>query len=276
MTAPGPLTERTSGVAALQRVVDVALIVGGIYVAAWLYRQPFSTPYTMTAAIAASAFLLFAEFNGLYRTESTVRFSTEIFGFVVTWGGVFCGLLGLAFATKTSAFFSRAIILGWAVGVPVTACVLRVGLRALLRHLRRRGVNTQAVAIAGCTPVAVRLLECFRDDPTLGFVVSGVYDDRSAPRRCAEVETLAPVIGALSDVVEAARNRKIDVVYVTLPMRAEARTIELIRRLADTTATVYFVRISSCSTYCMRAGVRSVMSPCSAFSIRRFRGPAAG
>jgi putative colanic acid biosynthesis UDP-glucose lipid carrier transferase len=195
----------------------------------------------MTAAIAAAAFLLFAEFNGLYRTESTVRLSTEVFGLVVTWGGVFCGLLGLAFATKTSAFFSRAIILGWAVGVPVAACVWRVGLRTLLRHLRRRGVNTQSVAIAGCTPVAVRLLECFRDDPTLGFVVYGVYDDRSAPRRCAEVETIAPVIGALADLVDAARTRKIDVIYITLPMRAEARTIELIRRLADTTATVYFV-----------------------------------
>lgn len=241
MNSPGPLRERTSGVAAIQRIIDVSIIVGGLFLSTEFFRQPWTSTYTMTAAIAGAAFLLLAEFNGLYRSSGTVRLSTEVVQLTITWVVVFSGLLSLAFATKTSAEFSRVIILSWVHAVPLVAAVVRLLIRSLLRNLRRRGVNTQTVAIAGCTPMAERLIESFKEDPTLGIVVRGIYDDRSPPRRYSGVERLAPVIGDLALLVDEARSGRVDVVYITLPMRAEARTTELIRRLADTTATVYFV-----------------------------------
>jgi len=241
LNAPGPLRERSSGIAAVQRILDVVIIVGGLYLSSAVFQGPWTLTYTMTAGIAGAAFLLLAEFNGLYRAPSTVRLSTELVQLTITWVLVFCGLLSLAFATKTSAVFSRVIILSWVNSVPVVAGALRLAMRSFLRSLRSRGVNTQTVAIAGCTPMAERLIESFREDPTLGIVVRGVYDDRSAPRRYSGLEKLASVVGDLSHLVTEARDGLVDVVYIALPMRAEARTTELIRRLADTTATVYFV-----------------------------------
>jgi putative colanic acid biosynthesis UDP-glucose lipid carrier transferase len=41
--------------------------------------------------------------------------------------------------------------------------------------------------------------------------------------------------------VEDARAGAVDIVYITLPLRAEHRITSLITRLADTTATVYIV-----------------------------------
>lgn len=241
MSSQGPIKEQASGVVALVRAIDVLVVVGGLRLSAAVYGQLWQTTYTIAALVGGGVFVLVAGTSGLYRARLTTRLSTESAQFVMIWAVVFSCLVTLAFATKTSVDYSRVTVFGWAAAVPVLGIGCRIGLRAGLRNLRRRGINTQSVAIAGCTAMAERLLESFRADPTLGFVVYGVFDDRSAPRRHAGVEAMAPVMGDLSMLVQAAKDGNTDVVYITLPMRAEARTTELIRRLADTTATVYFV-----------------------------------
>lgn len=224
----------------LQRLVDAAIVAGVLAVVASTYGVHWTPAYTYSATLAGAGFLLLAEFNGLYRLSINARFATELAQVTTTWIVVIAGLLSLAFVTKTSAEFSRVTITGWVLGVPPCIGIWRILLRSIMRDLRRRGISTQTVAIAGCTPVAQQLLESFRSDPTLGIVIRGVYDDRAAPRRHRGIEQLAPVQGDLALLVEDARQGKVDVVYVALPLRAEIRSAELIRRLADTTATVYF------------------------------------
>src|SRR4029077_15912476 len=47
------------------------------------------------------------------------------------------------------------------------------------------------------------------------------------------------VCGGFDVLVEQARRREIDMIYIALPPRAEPRINALIRRLSDTTASVY-------------------------------------
>jgi putative colanic acid biosynthesis UDP-glucose lipid carrier transferase len=150
-------------------------------------------------------------------------------------------MLSLAFASKTTAEYSRVTVTGWVLATPVAIGVFRFTLRRLLKNLRRRGIYTQTVAIAGCTAAAERLISAFQSEPALGYVLRGIYDDRAAPRRFAGAEQLAEVRGTLSDLVADARDGRIDAVYIALPLRAEVRSAELVRRLADTTASVFFV-----------------------------------
>jgi putative colanic acid biosynthesis UDP-glucose lipid carrier transferase len=49
------------------------------------------------------------------------------------------------------------------------------------------------------------------------------------------------VLGTLDDLVEQAREGKIEIVYITLPLRAEERIRRLIAKLSETTASVYVV-----------------------------------
>lgn len=224
----------------MQRLGDVALIVGVLWVATYAYRTGWSTHYTFAAIMAGVTFLALAEFNGLYRNRDG-HLSAELTQTTTTWVVTVAAMLSLGFATKTSAEFSRVVTTAWGIAVPPAILIWHVTLRASLRQLRSRGIQTQTVAIAGCTPIAGRLLEAFGADPSLGIVVRGVYDDRSAPRRHQEVDKLCDVRGNLTDLVDDARDGRIDVVYITLPLRAELRSADLIRRLADTTATVFYV-----------------------------------
>lgn len=241
MPPAGTLREHASSAVVVSRLVDASCIGACLVASAWVYAKPWIVPDVIALVGAVGAFLLAAEFNGLYRQPSGTAWIKEFRLILVIWLMTLSGLIALAFVTKTSADFSRVVVTLWAGATPLMLGGWRLALRRLLRSLRTKGIQTQTVAIAGATPVALRLVEAIRHDPTLGLVVRGVYDDRGAPRRNQDIEEIAPFIGNLDLLVQDAKESKIDAVYIALPMRAEVRAAELIRRLADTTATVCFV-----------------------------------
>jgi len=75
-------------------------------------------------------------------------------------------------------------------------------------------------------------------DPSLGLQVKGLYDDRSVSR---DDELSCSIIGCSDELVKKVQAGLIDLVYITLPMKAESRIREVIDKLSDTTATVYLV-----------------------------------
>ncbi|MGC4069136.1 MAG: undecaprenyl-phosphate glucose phosphotransferase [Polyangiaceae bacterium] len=212
MLQAGPIRERSTGISVLQRLGDTALIVCSLLVTVGLYKATWSAAYTTACVMGVAGYLLLAEFNGLYRLTHNVRATAELAQVATTWIVVVGGLLSLAFATKTTAEYSRVAITGWVLSAPVVVGCFRLVLRSVLKSLRARGIYTQTVAIAGCTPAAERLLSALLSDPTLGFVLRGVYDDRAAPRRYQGVERLADIIGDLQALVSDARDGRIDIV----------------------------------------------------------------
>lgn len=225
----------------MARIADALIIGFCLFMTAGLYDQAWTPAYVVAAILAVGGFLLVAELTGLYRQPYAARRGTEFGQILVTWAILVAGLISFAFATKTSTQYSRLVVTGWGFGTPLLLETWRLAHYRMLRSLRLRGIQTQTVAIAGCTPVAQRLVSAILNDPTQGLVVRGIYDDRGAHRRFQGAEKLVPFVGSLDQLVETARQGHVDAVYITLPMRAEARAAELIRRLADTTATVCFV-----------------------------------
>lgn len=241
MAKPGVLTEQTPGLAIVQRLVDALVVFGCGYVPAVLYNPVWFDEYTLAFVTAVAVYHLVAEFNGLYRPRAGPHTGTEIRQALVNWGIVVAILLLLAFGTQKSERYSRVASTIWFVTTPVVLALWRVAYRRVLGRLRAQGHAAHLVAVAGCTPIAERLLRFIITDPSLGMAIHGVYDDRLTSRRHELPGDLARVVGTLDDLVEDARRGTVDYVFVTLPMRAEARAANIIRRLADTTATVLYV-----------------------------------
>ena len=149
-------------------------------------------------------------------------------------------LVLLAFSTKTSAHYSRVTSFSWFLLSPFALYGWRLGARALLRHLRARGWNVKRAAILGASGNADPVARHIREQPWLGIEVVGLYDDRASTARREPAESLA-YLGNLAALVSACKAGQIDVVYVTLPLRAEDRTARMLRALADTTVTVYLL-----------------------------------
>lgn len=241
-TERGRIRPHHSKLVLLFRVADaawIAVVHCGVYLlhdaSGWEARD------TVATVAAMLAFLLVAEASGLYTAWRGVPLRQELVRVGLAWGVVVTALLFSAFALKETASFSRVITLGWFVGAPVAIGAWRAVVRVSLQEARRRGRNTRRVAIVGLTEMGERVALRIRAAPWLGMQLAGFYEDRAAERCHAIPERLGRRAGSLDDLVREARVGRVDLVYLALPLRAEPRVHDLIRRLADTTASVYFV-----------------------------------
>ena len=237
----GPLRPPGGAVALLQRLFDALWIVVAHYVACWLYPQQWSTLNTAASLVAIFTFELMAEVHGLYRSWQGVPARREMVATLAAWTFSIPVLLFLAFVTKTSELFSRFISLVWFFGAAILLVTWRLSMRAMMYEMRKRRGNTRAVAIAGATEIALNLAKTIHAEPYSGMRLVGFYDDRNSDRRVAVPDEFGGVVGDLSQLVSEARKGNIDIVYISLPLRAESRINSLVRKLGDTTVTAYVI-----------------------------------
>ncbi len=199
-------------------------------------------PDTVATLLAILAYLLVGEATGLYQTWRGVPFRKQMVRIWATWLPVVPLLLGLAFALKITEGFSRATTIAWFVGAPASLTVMRYVTRQFLRRMRESGRNLRTVAIVGVTEIGRTLGARIRSSRHLGMQLLGFFDDRT-PERLPDLadDEVDQLVGTFDDVVERSRTGEIDTVYLALPLRAEPRVQELLRRLADTTVSVYLV-----------------------------------
>jgi putative colanic acid biosynthesis UDP-glucose lipid carrier transferase len=76
----------------------------------------------------------------------------------------------------------------------------------------------------------------------MGLRFQGIFDDRAhSPERLPR-DLPGPLLGTVADLVEKAKQRKVDIVYVTaIPISDQKRMTALLDTLSDTTVSVYIV-----------------------------------
>ena len=256
----GPLRAHGGSVAMLQRVLDAFWIFCAHYVAYLLYpsitrvvaalgiavpaggiEQDWTTQDTLASVTAIVTFQVMAEAHGLYRSWQGIPLRRELITTLVAWLMSIPVLLFTAFVTKTSEGYSRSVSLVWFFGAASALTIWRMGMRAAAFELRRRGGNTRNVAIAGATEIALSVAKTISEEPYSGMRLVGFYDDRNSDRRTAVPEQFGGVIGDLNQLVTDAREGKVDIVYISLPLRAESRINTLVRKLGDTTVSAYVI-----------------------------------
>ena len=237
----GPLHRLETWVCAVQRLVDIVIIIGAQAIAHAVIGKPWAPETTIITLIALLVFGLAAEVGGLYRPWRTGTILRETKNALLAWVTVPPALFALWFLTKTTADYSRVASSAWFALAPMLLCAVRVGLPVVLRLMRIQGRNICRVAIFGCNEDAERLADAFHSLPSLGIRLSGIYDDRSEDRRHPRLPPGCAVVGGCEDLVRACRQDELDAVYIALPLRAELRTGQILAALADTTVSVYLV-----------------------------------
>ncbi len=226
------------------RFLDAGLIFVAHYIATFFRDTwPLLNPQLLIGTLVAVAvFSIVADANGLYR--STLRSApskVELGKVWLSWGFTPPVLLTLAFITKTGEGYSRIVSSVWFLLAPTLISVVRVGSRLVAGELHRRGVATRSVHIVGATKMGAMIAQRIMDDPASGMRVEGYFDDRDPERLVPMPERLGPPMGRLPELLELAREGEVDIVYIALPLRAESRISDIVRKLADSTASVYVV-----------------------------------
>jgi len=235
----GLIRPHTPEISALQRLLDALLIIGSFHLIAWFYDVPLEKYQIGFAVIAALCFYVVGQGRGIYGSWRIGTIKSEIVEIILIWTVAFVLVLVMAFVTKTSANFSRRVVLTWLIISPSLLVVTRLSVRMLLHELRRHGRNTRSVAIVGTSRVARQMVENINATPWTGLVFKGFYDDLSVERLSPEPSSV--LAGDLSELLVLAHAGKIDAVYIALPMQDEQRIIDLANRFADSTVSLYLL-----------------------------------
>lgn len=218
-------------VALLKLILDPAVAIGTLMLVVKIYGEEFSSPYFVLSLILFSL-----SFPGRWAEPNLKSFGNEI---VMPWLITVAILFLLGFATGYVDAFPESVLLTWGLATPVLLFVAhKIGHRVMPRILEMEGGMRQAVII-GVNDLGLKFAKELTTGTHLGITFKGFYDDRAAKRLNEAAQE--KLLGNIDEMVCAARNGAIDLVYITLPMASQPRILQLLDDLRDTTASVYFV-----------------------------------
>jgi putative colanic acid biosynthesis UDP-glucose lipid carrier transferase len=217
------------------KVLDAAsavLLLGFWQIA---YQQRFfeSPEFQIMGLLIVLLSPLCLEITGVYRSWLASRLRLEARSLLLGCALVYLCLMAIGYAFKTSAVFSRVIVVAWMLSWPMALFTVR----AALRRLTLNGRSNRTAIIVGAGELGVSVAQYFAENTWLGIGVEGFFDDK----KTGNVHGNGKVLGRLEIVADHVRDGHVDFVYVALPMRAEEKIKRLVTELADSTTTVYLV-----------------------------------
>lgn len=238
----GILRPHQASISILQRVLDLLVIISGMSLVTALNGVHLDNEHIIITLLALVIFYLFSDLGQMYASWRGERIREELRKVCGIWAMSFIGVFLVDYFLVDMSLLKDSDFLQWFTLVLVSLCGYRVCLRSALNTLRRQGFNTRSVAIAGAGPLGQRLASNIAGAPWMGLDLLGFFDDkRRDPVRLAGRKVRLPISGSLETLVDQARAGQIDRVYITLPMRSEARIKWLVEHLSDTTVSVYIV-----------------------------------
>ena len=236
----GIIRPYTNSFAIIYRCIDSGIIFLSLWLCIVYYEQAMTQNYLIAAFIAVCIFWLTAESQDLYRSRRTI--STKEMIFIVCNCWVSCVIILFAveyiFNGNSNEPVSRPIITSWLLLVLMILIGWRLFFRQLLFFIRRKHFNTRSVIILCYNEAGKILIEKIKRNPQLGLDLVGVYDDRSKIRNDTNQLYLS---GTVDDAIEYDKKYGVDRIYIALPLRAEKRIKELLKKLTDSSATVYLL-----------------------------------
>ena len=215
------------------RMVEFALIalVGtAIYFYYVIAAEGFAWRYV--AAIGSIVVLSMFAFQAadIYQVQAFRGHEKQYMRLASAWSVVFLLVIGASFFAKAGEQFSRA----WLGSFYVIGLLTLIGFRRLLfiavRRWTREGRLTRRTAIVGGGEMGTSLIAALRQQKDSGVELIGLFDDRGDDRSSAECAGQRK-LGTVDDLVEFGRRTRVDLVIFSLPISAETRILQMLKKL---------------------------------------------
>jgi len=229
------LKTNASLISMVQRLTDIFIIFFGLYFVCFVHSQKFIASHLLIFLVSIVVFQMIGGITDFYRSWRGVKLSSELLLILKNWTLsliITSGIIALLDSNDIELY----TFLQWYVFVVIGVSISRCSIRYFARIVRNLGYNTRTVAIVGSLPVGINLARGFNDQPWLGFIVTGVYNDQPIEN----VKDI-PYIGDFEKLVEDAKCGKIARVYISMAMSDELKIKEIVASLADTTCSVMLI-----------------------------------
>ena len=199
----------------------------------WVYlAQQFGllSAYAVTIpGIAALTVIIFRALD-LYHVGALRLLVVKGVRLAFGWIAAFMAALAIIFFMKLEGIFSRVFFASWVVVGFACLLAFRFLVQMFVRQLTRQGRLERRTAIVGGGAAGETLIHALSQQPDSDLRICGVFDDRNDDRS-SELVAGFPKLGNIDDLVEFARRTKLDLVVFALPVSAEARLLQMLRKL---------------------------------------------
>ena len=208
-------------------VAAVGLAIHAIYV---LPSEGFGWHYGVaTGAIALMSVVSFQAAD-IYQVQAFRGYEKQYMRLASAWSLVFLLLIGVSFFAKLGEQFSRVWLGSFYVAGLLALILFRRALFLLVRRWTEKGYLTLRTVIVGGGDAGASVINELKRQKNLGIQIIGVFDDRGDNRSGAEIAG-EPKLGRVDDLVEFGRLTRVDLVIFALPVSAEGRILEMLKKL---------------------------------------------
>jgi Undecaprenyl-phosphate glucose phosphotransferase len=182
-----------------------------------------------TFAIALLSMLAF-QVADIYQVQAFRGHEKQYMRLASAWSVVFLLVIGTSFFAKAGEMFSRVWLGAFYVGGLAALIVSRRLLFLLVRKWTHEGRLTRRTVIVGGDGYGAHVIEDLRRQKDTGVKIIGLFDDRGDERsadECAGERKL----GTVDDLVEFGRRTRVDLVIFSLPISAEGRILQMLKKL---------------------------------------------
>ena len=234
--------------AALFLATDLAATFAALVAAYWLRFEAEIIPVTKGVP-AASAYLrlfpfiavlwpLVYYFHGLYQVRRN-RSSVEE-GLAVLVATALATLLLIGIATFSRGFdYSRAVLVLFFVSDVLFVFAGRTAIRRYLEEAWRHGYGVRRVLVVGAGRLGRAVVDKLAEHPESGLRSVGFVDDD--PEKLGASYRGVPILGATADAARIVEQKRVDAVFLALPLQAHRAMLAVLKDVARTVADVRVV-----------------------------------
>src|ERR1700676_2638388 len=149
---------------------------------------------------------------------------------ISSWAFVFLLFIGASFFAKLGGEVSRLWLSAFFFVGLAALISERLFLRAMVRGWARDGRLDRRTIIVGSDQTGEKLIEALNVQDDSDIDILGVFDDRNDTRALEACAGTAK-LGKVDDIVDFARRTRVDLVLFALPISAETRILEMLKKL---------------------------------------------
>jgi Undecaprenyl-phosphate glucose phosphotransferase len=215
------------------RMIELALValVGlAIYLAYVVPAEGLEWHYFGAIAGVSVLALLAFQIADIYQVQAFRGHEKQYFRLASAWSVVFLIAIGISFFAKAGDQFSRVWLGSFYVIGLIALLTFRKGLFLMVRRWTRQGRLTRRTAIVGGGAAGEALACALASQRDSDVRVVGLFDDRGDDRSPQALAGLRK-LGNVDDLIEFARRTRIDLVIFSLPISAENRILQMLKKL---------------------------------------------
>lgn len=224
--------DRANLIGAIEMFLDATALIASLGLIALQFDGEHLQNYLLLSI------LLFAlSFPGASRIHTTL--GNLVIGIGLNWLWIATLLLLLGFSSHYLGEFPDQALITWLWLAPLSQLSAHLALRAAAPLLMTLQGPARRAIIVGVNEQGMALAKGIKENRYQGIELRGIFDDRDGRRLDATGNI--PLLGKMLNLAAYVKTNHIQFIYLSLPMSAQPRILQVLNELKDTTASIYFV-----------------------------------